>query len=83
MKTISHRDMRNNSAEVLKRVAAGDSYTVTNHGTAVAQIIPIGRTAADLPLAQPATRQGGFSSLPRRRVDGTITEALDDLRGER
>jgi len=41
MSTISHREMRNNSAEVLKRVENGETITVTNHGRPVARLSPV------------------------------------------
>lgn len=40
MEAITHREMRNNSAEVLRRVASGESITVTNHGQPVAFLTP-------------------------------------------
>ncbi len=30
-KTVSHRELRNNSAGILRAVAAGESFIVTNH----------------------------------------------------
>lgn len=41
MTTISHREMRNNSAEVLRRVEAGETMVVTNHGHPVARLSPL------------------------------------------
>ncbi len=40
MKTISHREMRNNSGAMLREVAAGERFLVTNDGLPVAMIIP-------------------------------------------
>ena len=33
---IAHRDLRNRSSEILRRVAAGESFEITNHGEVVA-----------------------------------------------
>ena len=41
MKTINARALRNDYAQVLRDVEAGESYTVTNHGRPVAQIGPL------------------------------------------
>lgn len=41
MTSITHREMRNNSAEVLKRVENGETITVTNHGQPVARMSPV------------------------------------------
>ena len=40
METISQRRMRNDSAEILRRVAAGESFVITNGGIEVAQLVP-------------------------------------------
>lgn len=41
MGAVTHREMRNNSAEVLRRVESGEQLTVTNHGRPVARLVPI------------------------------------------
>jgi prevent-host-death family protein len=38
--TIRQSDLRNNNAEIMRRVAAGESFTVTVHGQAVADLVP-------------------------------------------
>lgn len=40
METISQREMRNNSGEILRRAAAGESFLVTNAGVPAARIVP-------------------------------------------
>ena len=40
METIAHRELRNNSAAVLRRVEAGESLEITNRGRAVAAWCP-------------------------------------------
>ena len=40
MKTISQREMRNDSGLVLREVEAGETFTVTRRGAPVAQIVP-------------------------------------------
>lgn len=42
MRTITHREMRNQSGEILRRVADGESIQVTNHGIVAALIVPPG-----------------------------------------
>ena len=41
MRTISHREMRNDSGRVLASVEAGESYTVTSNGRPVARLVPV------------------------------------------
>lgn len=38
--TIKQSDLRNNNAEIMRRVAAGESFTVTVHGRPVADLVP-------------------------------------------
>ncbi len=38
--TIQQSELRNNNAEIMRRVADGESFTVTVHGRAVADLIP-------------------------------------------
>lgn len=40
MPTISQRELRNDSGEVMRRVVAGESFTVTRRGVAVADLVP-------------------------------------------
>ena len=51
MSTVTVRDLRNHSAEVLARVARGETLVVTRDGSPVAQMAPLPRpavTAAEL-----------------------------------
>ena len=49
MKTVTHREMRNQSGEILRRVADGETIQVTNNGQVAALIAPPGTDAlADL-----------------------------------
>jgi prevent-host-death family protein len=42
MESISQREMRNNSGELLRRVAEGESVLVTNNGVPAAVLVPAG-----------------------------------------
>ncbi|HUA95808.1 MAG TPA: type II toxin-antitoxin system prevent-host-death family antitoxin [Acidimicrobiales bacterium] len=37
---IAQRELRNNNAEILNRVEAGESFVVTRNGVAVADVVP-------------------------------------------
>ena len=84
-RTISHRELRNNSGEILRAVAAGESFTITNNGQPVAELVP----AAVDPFAgltvQRADRSKSFRDLdPVEGLSGeTTAESLDYLRGDR
>ncbi len=43
MQAITIRDLRNRGGDVINRVAAGESLTVTRDGEPVAELRPVGR----------------------------------------
>ncbi len=47
MSTITIRDLRNHGGEVVERVLAGESVTVTRSGTPVAEFTPVRRRGLD------------------------------------
>lgn len=49
MPTISQRELRNDSGEVMRRVEAGESFTVTRRGLPVADLVPHRDTGASGP----------------------------------
>lgn len=40
MRTVTHREMRNQSGEILRDVAGGETIQVTNNGQVAALIVP-------------------------------------------
>lgn len=83
METVSHREMRNNSGELLRGTAAGESYLITNQGIPVARLVPVSAPAPDLRVVKPATKRGGFESLARHAVAENSADALEALRADR
>ncbi|RBY83863.1 type II toxin-antitoxin system prevent-host-death family antitoxin [Geodermatophilus sp. TF02-6] len=91
METISHREMRNNSAEVLRRVEAGETLLVTNHGRPVALLSPAPASRQDryeelVAVGEiiPARRRGWAQLPPPRDLPGpSVDELLAELRGDR
>jgi prevent-host-death family protein len=89
MRTISHRELRNNSSEILRAVSAGETIEVTNHGEVAAVLVPPGLTVYERLV------MGGKVRLPRadqpvdlRTVSRTVapvssSEIIADLRGDR
>lgn len=80
---ISQRELRNNSAQIMRDLEAGESFILTNNGREVGRVVPITE-----PALQPAVpRHPRF----RERLDEivpvtsplTIQEVLDDLRDDR
>ena len=85
MSTIPHRERRNNSTEILRRVEKGETFSITNHGRTVARLVPY--TASPLDVLRESGRVTGakkvdLAALPA--VHGLSSkDVLDDLRGER
>ncbi|HMS77083.1 type II toxin-antitoxin system Phd/YefM family antitoxin [Gordonia sp. (in: high G+C Gram-positive bacteria)] len=86
MDSITHREMRNNSAEVLRRVEAGESLQVSNHGRPAALIVPVGNDPLDASIAAGtarAARTSVASIATIRRTTATMSSAaiIEDVRG--
>ena len=92
MREISQRELRNQSGDVLRRVAAGESFVVTNNGVPTALLTPvreaqgwdtmIRRGQMNAPVRAVDIVELSESSLPPR--DGrSVAEALGEDRGER
>lgn len=82
-RTIPHRELRNNSSDVLREVQAGETVYVTNNGEIVAVLVPPPRPpGASLRIRQ-ATVRGGFAALARTQIQEPVQGVLDELRGDR
>ncbi len=86
MEMVTHREMRNRSGEILRRVAAGESVQVSNNGRPTAIIVPLGGNALDGLIARgearPAhTSLAALSSIKRVVSPMTSGELVDDSRG--
>lgn len=80
--------MRNDSAEVLRRVAAGETILVTNSGQPAAVIGPPPGDVLVLLAAQGQLREAlespaSLRSIKRRKSIKTSAEIVDDIRGRR
>ncbi|UNX56137.1 type II toxin-antitoxin system prevent-host-death family antitoxin [Georgenia sp. TF02-10] len=83
MATITHRELRNNSADILRRVAAGEAMEVTNRGVVVAYLSPAATPVLPFPVSRPARRSGGWSALPKVALGRSVSEIVDDEREDR
>jgi prevent-host-death family protein len=86
MRTITHREMRNQSGEILRRVADGETIQVTNNGEAAALIVPPGTDPLDDLGARgqmrPARRPvSDLRSIARRKSGTSSEEIVADVRG--
>lgn len=77
MSTIASRDLRNHTADVLRRVADGDRVTVTVHGKPVAELTPP-RTQRQ----HAVSAQDFVARIVGNRADARLRDDLARLAGE-
>jgi prevent-host-death family protein len=88
VRVITHRELRNNSSEVLRAVQAGEIIEVTNHGSAAAILVPPSLTPYERLVAAGKVREPGGRPVDLRRIrrtrsEQTTAELIADLRGDR
>lgn len=86
MRSVTHREMRNNSGEILRAVAAGESVQVTNNGQVAAIISPpSGDSLTELVArgqARPARKPlASLQAVRRGKASRTSAEIVTDSRG--
>lgn len=85
VESLSQRELRNDSGRVLRAVAEGQSFVLTNRGVPVGRIVPLDAPAATLPIARAAKRVGGWATLTPQPTenDRPMSRVLDELREDR
>ena len=88
MSTVRHLDLRTISADVLRRVEAGEEVVVTYQGRPVARLLPLESAGSDdlERRGEVRTARSDWSTLPPPvpAPEGVTTaELLADLRGAR
>lgn len=81
--TIPARDLRNHTAEVLRRVAAGEEIEVLKDNRPVARIVPLKRRRQWLPAAEvigELVRLGPDTTNLGEELRETLTQTTDDVR---
>ncbi len=80
--TIPARDLRNRTAEVLRRVAAGEEIEVLKDNRPVARIVPPSRRRRWLPAAEvlgELARLGADTTGLGEELRQTLTQTTDDV----
>ncbi|HXR41164.1 MAG TPA: type II toxin-antitoxin system prevent-host-death family antitoxin [Acidothermaceae bacterium] len=77
MSFVASRDLRNHTAEILRRVAEGDHVTITVNGEAVAELAPVA-TARRPSLP----KQELIAMLGRCQADAALRDDLAALAGD-
>lgn len=87
MRTIPHRELRNESSKILAAVKAGETIAVTNNGELAAILVPPMASRLDQMIAsgraKPARSPGNARAIRRHRGTLTSAEVLADLKCER
>lgn len=89
VETISQRQMRNESGEILRRVQAGESFIITNNGVEVAKLVPYASASnsdRDELIARGMLVNRKTHQLPWPKpvkTDIDLGAVLDELRGDR
>lgn len=82
--SLSQRELRNRSGEVLRRVAAGESFVLTNNGVPVGRLVPLDEPEPPVRFDRPATRVGGWEQfLGVVPEDVDLQATLQELREDR
>lgn len=82
MTALPARDLRNHTAEVLRRVEAGEEIEILKDNRPVAKIIPLPRRRQWIPateIMQELIRLGPDTTGLRAELRETLTETTDDL----
>ena len=79
MKTISIRELHEKTSDWVRRSAALGPITVTDHGKAIAQIVPVQANVATNPFAARKLRKGYARLLGKLKggTDSTPSVAQD------
>lgn len=71
---VPQRELRNDTAGVLRRVEAGERVRITVHGRPVAELVPAGRAPQFAPFHRVVTGLGGLLRADDR-LDEDLREA--------
>lgn len=84
VRTIPHRELRNNSSRILEEVRLGETIHITNHGVVVATLVPPQPEQRPLRVLPPRNPGGWENIVPEQSPDGPMTqESWDELREDR
>jgi prevent-host-death family protein len=71
---VPQRQLRNNTADLLRRVEAGERLRITVHGHPVAELVPVERTSPFVPFDEIVRELRGLM-----RADDRLDDELREL----
>lgn len=77
MAEVPSRELRNNTAAVLRRVQAGEEITITVRGKPVAEVVPVGSRRK-----KGLTFEELFDRLEKIPYDPTFAKDMEWIKGE-
>lgn len=77
MSTVASRELRNGTADILRRAAAGEEITITVQGRPVANLVPI-----STPKRRPFSRAEMIKILRTSQADFGLRADLAELAGD-
>jgi prevent-host-death family protein len=83
MKSVGVRELRDHLSRHLAEVQEGHSLTITDRGTPIARIVPVGPSTLDQLIAEGRVRPPQRRKRPARppiKVKGTVSDFLDEQR---
>lgn len=76
-RTVTVREFRNHSAQVLDQIEYGDTVLLTRHGRVIARVVPV--AASPVEQRRKLLASADDLDIPR----GTFTDGIDDLEQRR
>lgn len=73
---LPQRELRNNTADLLRRVERGERLRITVHGHPIADLVPVERPARFVPFEEVATGLRGLLAADRN-VERDVRRGLD------
>lgn len=80
METISQRQLRNESSRILREVAKGATFRITNRGVPVADLVPLRHSVLDDLTLREGSGETTFP--PGIEIEESTEEVLADLRAD-
>ena len=86
MDIVSHRELRNRSGEILRRVEAGETVQISNRGKVIALLTPLASRGLEALVSEGGARRATapvstLSGIRRAASARDTTEIIRDTRG--